>query len=252
MMSSDHILRVTDLRIAYGRVQVLHGVSLDVPSGALLAIVGPNGAGKSSTLSAIAGGVSGTGDVRFDGQPILGLKPEAIARSGLSFVPEGRHVFGSLSVEENLRIGTFMRGDRQRAERDLQLVLNYFPKLKERIRQAGGKLSGGEQQMLVIGRALMTRPKLILIDEPSLGLAPRIVEEVYAILHRLRSQEGVSILVNEQSSRRVMNFVDEIIVLRDGRVQLKGRPSDLAKSHALHDAYFGTGTFDRDSGEAVH
>ncbi|AZO12817.1 ABC transporter ATP-binding protein [Mesorhizobium sp. M3A.F.Ca.ET.080.04.2.1] len=251
-MSSDHILRVTDLRIAYGRVQVLHGVSLDVPSGALLAIVGPNGAGKSSTLSAIAGGVSGTGDVRFDGQPILGLKPEAIARSGLSFVPEGRHVFGSLSVEENLRIGTFMRGDRQRAERDLQLVLNYFPKLKERIRQAGGKLSGGEQQMLVIGRALMTRPKLILIDEPSLGLAPRIVEEVYAILHRLRSQEGVSILVNEQSSRRVMNFVDEIIVLRDGRVQLKGRPSDLAKSHALHDAYFGTGTFDRDSGEAVH
>jgi branched-chain amino acid transport system ATP-binding protein len=105
--------------------------------------------------------------------------------------------------------------------------------------------------MLVIGRALMTRPKLMLIDEPSLGLAPRVVEEVYAILHRLRSQEGVSILVNEQSSRRVMNFVDEIIVLRDGRVQLKGRPSDLAKSHALHDAYFGTGTFDRDSGEAV-
>ncbi|WP_245513646.1 MULTISPECIES: ABC transporter ATP-binding protein [unclassified Mesorhizobium] len=252
MMSADHILRVTDLRIAYGRVQVLHGVSFDVPSGALLAIVGPNGAGKSSTLSAIAGGVSGAGDVRFDGRPILGLKPEAIARSGLSFVPEGRHVFGSLSVEENLRIGTFMRGDRQRVERDLQLVLNYFPKLKERIRQAGGKLSGGEQQMLVIGRALMTRPKLILIDEPSLGLAPRIVEEVYAILHRLRSQEGVSILVNEQSSRRVMNFVDEIIVLRDGRVQLKGRPSDLAKSHALHDAYFGTGTFDRDSGEAVH
>jgi branched-chain amino acid transport system ATP-binding protein len=136
-------------------------------------------------------------------------------------------------------------------ERDLQLVLNYFPKLKERIHQAGGKLSGGEQQMLVIGRALMTRPKLMLIDEPSLGLAPRVVEEVYAILHRLRSQEGVSILVNEQSSRRVMNFVDEIIVLRDGRVQLKGRPSDLAKSHALHDAYFGTGTFDRDSGEAV-
>lgn len=252
MMSADHILRVTDLRISYGRVQVLHGVSFDVPSGALLAIVGPNGAGKSSTLSAIAGGVSGAGDVRFGGRPILGLKPEAIARSGLSFVPEGRHVFGSLSVEENLRIGSFMRGDRQRVEHDLQLVLNYFPKLKERIRQAGGKLSGGEQQMLVIGRALMTRPKLILIDEPSLGLAPRIVEEVYAILHRLRSQEGVSILVNEQSSRRVMNFVDEIIVLRDGRVQLKGRPSDLAKSHALHDAYFGTGTFDRDSGETVH
>lgn len=252
-MNESNILRVTDLRLAYGRVQVLHGVSFDVPCGAIVAIVGPNGAGKSSTLAAIAGGVTvASGDIHFDGKPIQGLTPETIARAGLSLVPEGRHVFASLSVEENLRIGTFMRADRHVVEKDLDLVLNYFPRLRERLHQAGGKLSGGEQQMLVIGRALMTRPKLMLIDEPSLGLAPRIVEEVYAILDRLRKEEGVSILVNEQSSRRVVHFADEIIVLRDGRVQLKGQPSDLAQGHALHDAYFGTGTFDRESGETDH
>ncbi len=252
-MNESNILRVTNLALAYGRVQVLHGVSFDVPSGAIVAIVGPNGAGKSSTLAAIAGGVTvAAGDIHFDGKPIQGLTPETIARAGLSLVPEGRHVFASLSVEENLRIGTFMRADRHVVEKDLDLVLNYFPRLRERLQQAGGKLSGGEQQMLVIGRALMTRPKLMLIDEPSLGLAPRIVDEVYAILDRLRKEEGVSILVNEQSSRRVVNFADEIIVLRDGRVQLKGQPSDLAKGHALHDAYFGTGTFDRESGETDH
>jgi branched-chain amino acid transport system ATP-binding protein len=141
-----------------------------------------------------------------------------------------------------------MRRDRATVENDLERVLDYFPRLRERLHQAGGKLSGGEQQMLVIGRALMTRLRLMLIDEPSLGLAPRIVEEVYQILRRLRADEGLSILVNEQSSRRVMRFADKIIVLRDGMVQLAGRPADLLQGHALHDAYFGAGTFDRSSG----
>lgn len=248
-MAPPDILSVRDLRLGYGRTVVLHGVSFDVPTGGLVAIVGPNGAGKSSTLGAIAGGVRiSSGTIALEGRPVSGMSPEAIASSGISFVPEGRHVFGSLSVEENLRVGTFMRKDRATVETDLDRVLDYFPRLRERLHQAGGKLSGGEQQMLVIGRALMTRPRLMLIDEPSLGLAPRIVEEVYQILQRLRDEEGLSILVNEQSSRRVMQFADEIIVLRDGAVQLRGRSEDLLHGHLLHDAYFGAGTFDRDSG----
>jgi len=247
-MTAPDILSVQDLHLGYGRTVVLHGVSFDVPARGLVAIVGPNGAGKSSTLGAIAGGVRITsGAITFEGRRISGLSPEAIASVGISFVPEGRHVFGSLSVEENLRIGTFMRKDRSTVENDFERVLGYFPRLRERLHQAGGKLSGGEQQMLVIARALMTRPRLMLIDEPSLGLAPRIVEEVYHILQRLRDDDGLSILVNEQSSRRVMQFSDEIIVLREGAVQLRGRPKDLLQGHALHDAYFGSGTFYRDS-----
>lgn len=246
-MTVNDILQVKDLRLGYGRAMVLHGVSFEVPTGGLVAIVGPNGAGKSSTLGAIAGGNKITsGGVVFEARDITGNAPEAIAAAGLSFVPEGRHVFGSLTVEENLRVGTFRRKDRAAVERDLSRVLEYFPRLKERFRQPGGKMSGGEQQMLVIGRALMCKPRLILIDEPSLGLAPRIVDEVYETLQRLRSEAGLSILVNEQSSRRVMKYADQIIVLREGLVQLRGAPSVLATSE-LHDAYFGAGTFDNEN-----
>ena len=246
-MAGNHILQVQDLCLGYGRAMVLHGVSFEVPTGGLVAIVGPNGAGKSSTLGAIAGGNRiSSGTVVFEGRNLTGNAPEAIAAAGLSFVPEGRHVFGSLTVEENLRVGTFRRKDRAAVEIDLARVFEYFPRLKERLRQPGGKMSGGEQQMLVIGRALMCNPRLILIDEPSLGLAPRVVDEVYETLQRLRAEEGLSILVNEQSSRRVMKYADQIIVLREGLVQLRGVPSTLATSD-LHDAYFGAGTFDRDN-----
>ena len=242
-MTTD-LLEVRDLRLGYGRAMVLHGVSFTVPAGGLVAIVGPNGAGKSSTLGAIAGGNRATsGTIRFEGREIIGHKPEEIAAGGLSFVPEGRHVFASLTVEENLRVGTFGRTNRETVEDDLARVLDYFPRLKERLRQPGGKMSGGEQQMLVIGRALMCNPRLMLIDEPSLGLAPRIVEDVYETLQRLRKEEGLSILVNEQSSRRVMKYADEIIVLREGMVQLRGAPATFA-AETLHDAYFGAGTFD--------
>jgi len=238
------ILEVRDLRLGYGRAMVLHGVSFTVPAGGLVAIVGPNGAGKSSTLGAIAGGNRVTsGTIRFESREIIGRKPEEIAAAGLSFVPEGRHVFASLTVEENLLVGTFGRTKRGTVEADLARVLDYFPRLKERLGQPGGKMSGGEQQMLVIGRALMCNPRLMLIDEPSLGLAPRIVEDVYETLQRLRKEEGLSILVNEQSSRRVMKYADEIIVLREGMVQLRGAPASLAAEN-LHDAYFGAGTFD--------
>lgn len=247
-MTGDDMLQVADLSLGYGRVMVLHGVSFAVRKGMLTAIVGPNGAGKSSILAAIAGGAQiASGTIRFEDRPIAGLPPEAIARLGLTLVPEGRHVFGSLSVEENLAVGTFMRRDRSAVKADLDRVLGYFPRIRERLRQPAGKLSGGEQQMLVIGRALMTRPRLMLIDEPSLGLAPKIVDEVYAILHRLREEEGLTILLNEQSSRRIMKFADHVIVLRDGLVQLSGTPEALSGGTALHDAYFGAGAFDREN-----
>ena len=241
------MLQVADLCLGYDRVMVLHGVSFEARKGTLTAIVGPNGAGKSSILAAIAGGAQiASGTIRFEGRPISGLAPETIARLGLTLIPEGRHVFGSLSVEENLLVGTFMRRDRGAVKADLDRVLGYFPRIRERLLQPAGKLSGGEQQMLVIGRALMTRPRLMLIDEPSLGLAPKIVDEVYAILHRLREEEGLTILLNEQSSRRIMKFADHVIVLRDGVVQLRGSPETLGAGTALHDAYFGAGVFDQD------
>ncbi|CAN7664321.1 ABC transporter ATP-binding protein [Pararhizobium sp. LjRoot255] len=247
-MTSADILQVRDLRLGYGRKMVLHGVSFEVPVRGLVAIVGPNGAGKSSTLGAVAGGNSlASGSITFEGENISGASPEVISAKGIAFVPEGRHVFASLTVEENLRSGTFRRKDRGAVEGDLERVLQYFPRLRERLRQPGGKMSGGEQQMLVIGRALMCRPRLMLIDEPSLGLAPKVVEEVYETFLRLRAEEGLSILVNEQSSRRVMRYADEIMVLRDGIVQIRGTPSTLTAS-ALHDAYFGAGTFE--SGKA--
>jgi branched-chain amino acid transport system ATP-binding protein len=251
-MTAKRILEVQDLRLGYGKTMVLHGVSLEVPIGGLIAVVGPNGAGKSSMLSAIAGGNRAKwGTIAFEGHDITGAAPEVIAAAGISFVPEGRHVFGSLTVEENLRVGTFMRRDKAAVETDLDRLLEYFPRLKERLRQPSGKMSGGEQQMLVIGRALMTRSRLMLIDEPSLGLAPRIVDEVYEILQRLRAEEGLSILVNEQSSRRVMQYADQIIVLREGVVQVRGTPSELANGTTLHDAYFGAGTFERDVRGAI-
>ncbi|AGS26569.1 high-affinity branched-chain amino acid ABC transporter ATP-binding protein (plasmid) [Rhizobium etli] len=242
---AHNILEVADLHLNYGQTRVLHGVSFEVPAASLLAIVGPNGAGKSSTLGAIAGGIPiASGTVRFDGHSIEALAPEAIARLGLSFVPEARHPFSSLTVEENLLIGSLMRRNRAMAASNLERVYGYFPRLRVRSRQPAGKLSGGEQQMLVIGRALMTSPRLMLIDEPSLGLAPKIVEEVYEMLRRIRDEAGVTIVVNEQSSRRVMKFAENILVLRDGRVQLRGTPATIDQGQALHHAYFGVGNFD--------
>jgi branched-chain amino acid transport system ATP-binding protein len=249
-MAGKHILEVADLHLKYGQAYVLHGVSFEIPVRSLTAIVGPNGAGKSSTLGAIAGGIPITsGSIRLEGHAIDRLAPEVIARNGLSFVPEGRHAFSSLSVEENLLVGSFMRRDRAAVQPDLDQIYDYFPRLRERVKQPAGKLSGGEQQMLVIARAMMTRPRLMLIDEPSLGLAPKIVDEVYELLRRI-CDGGMTILVNEQSSRRIMKFADHILVLRDGKIQLRGSPASLGQGQALHDAYFGAGTFDSSSGRA--
>jgi branched-chain amino acid transport system ATP-binding protein len=234
------MLEVEDIHVNYGRLVALRGVSINVGEGEIVCIIGPNGAGKSTMLAAIAGGAPlQAGTIRLAGRTISGMVPEAISRLGVSLVPEGRHVFGTLSVAENLRIGTFQRRDRANVNQDFERILQHFPQLRDRLNQPGGRLSGGEQQMLVIARALLTRPRLVLVDEPSLGLAPRIIDQVYEILIDLRRREGLTLLINEQSSERVLKFADRIYVLRDGRVQLHDRAANLRGGHAIMGAYFG-------------
>ncbi len=234
------VLSVHDLSVRYGRLVALRNASLDVRRGEVVSIIGPNGAGKSTLLAAIAGGQpTFGGEIFLDGKPVTSRRPEDLARDGVSLVPEGRHVFSGLSVLENLKIGAFMRGRPRVAARDLERVLDYFPRLRERLSFPAGRLSGGEQQMLVIARALMTRPRLMMIDEPSLGLAPKIVDQIYDIVLEMRKSEMLTLLINEQSSKRILKHSDRIYVLRSGTIQLEGRAADLQDGHAINAAYFG-------------
>ncbi len=234
------MLEVENLHVSYGRLAALRGVSLAVGEGEIVCVIGPNGAGKSTMLAAIAGGVPlQAGTVRLFGRPIAGMVPEAISRLGVSLVPEGRHVFATLTVAENLRIGTFQRRDRANVGDDFRRILEHFPQLRERLGQPAGRLSGGEQQMLVIARALLTRPRLVMVDEPSLGLGPRIIDQVYNILLDLCRRERLTLLINEQSSDRVLKFADRIYVLRSGRVHLHDRAANLRDGQAIMSAYFG-------------
>jgi branched-chain amino acid transport system ATP-binding protein len=232
------LLAIEDLHVRYGGIAAVRGVSFTVKEGEVVSIIGPNGAGKSSTLAAIAGGVAiERGRITFGDADITGRSPEQIARLGLSLVPEGRHVFATLTVAENLAVGTYMRG----AIRDLEPALALFPRLKERLHYPAGRLSGGEQQMLALARAMLTRPRLMLVDEPSLGLAPMIVDQVYAALLDLRRREGLSLLIVEQSSHRILKHADRICVLRNGRLELEGQAANLQDGDAIKQAYFGFG-----------
>ncbi len=234
------LLEVVNMSVRYGDLMALRDASITVDEGEVVCIIGPNGAGKSTTLAAIAGGVAPVaGDIRFDGKSILGRRPEQIARLGLSLVPEGRRIFGTLTVEENLQIGGYMLADRATARSDMERLLDQFPRLRERLRYPASRLSGGEQQMLAVARAVMTRPRLLLVDEPSLGLAPMIIDQIYAILLDLRRRENLTLLINEQSSARILKFADRIYVLRSGTVQLQGRAADLQDGEAIRQAYFG-------------
>ena len=236
------LVEVEDIHVRYGDLAALRGVSLRVEEGEIACIIGPNGAGKSTTLAAIAGGVlPQAGAIRAFGQDILGRRPEQIARLGLSLVPEGRHIFGTLTVEENLGIGGYIQGDRATARADRDRLLELFPRLAERLRSPAGRLSGGEQQMLAVARAVMTRPRLLLVDEPSLGLAPKIIDQIYEILLDLRRRTRLTLLINEQSSNRILKHADRIYVLRGGRIQLEGRAADLQDGAAIRSAYFGFG-----------
>lgn len=240
MIRESPLLSVRALEVRYGRLTAVRGVSLDVNAGEMVCIIGANGAGKSSLLAAIAGGVAdASGAIDICGKNVSGMRAEDIARLGLSLVPEGRHVFASLTVEENLRLGAFLGKAHGPVDRRLDRIWNLFPVLANRRKFAAGHLSGGEQQMLVIGRALMTSPRIMLVDEPSLGLAPKIIDQVYETLRILRKQDGLTLLVNEQSSKRALKNADRIYVLREGSIQLEGTSSALADGVEIRRAYFG-------------
>jgi branched-chain amino acid transport system ATP-binding protein len=234
------LLSVDHISVNYGQLTALRDVSLRLDAGQTLFVAGPNGAGKSTLLKAIAGTVKPRqGQVTFDGARIDARSPEDIARLGLSMVPEGRDVFTSLTVDENLRVGVGMRADRDQAARDLEEVYATFPMLRARKQSAAGVLSGGQQQMLVIGRALMAGPRVIAIDEPSLGLAPQVIDDVYASLLRLRDARGLTLLIVEQSTARAMLTGGDMLLLRGGAVVMEGAARDLIKADALKRAYFG-------------
>jgi branched-chain amino acid transport system ATP-binding protein len=232
------MLQIDGIHVHYGRIAAVRGVSFAVNEGEIVSLVGPNGAGKSTTMMTIAGALTPSGGaIMLDDISLVGKSPETIARLGVSFVPEGRHVFSQLTVDENIRIGSDMRRDRQNIAADFERVMSYFPFLRGRLATPGGKLSGGEQQQLVIARALMTRPRIMLIDEPSLGLAPTLVDRVYDILRALR-KEGNTLVVVEQSTHRALENADRIYVMRSGQIVLHGFSKDLTDKE-LERAYFG-------------
>lgn len=236
-------LAVHDLAVRYGKLTALAEVSFTVAEGERVFISGPNGAGKSSLLSALAGAVRAAhGRIEMDGDILSGLGPEAIARRGLSMVPEGRRIFAGLTVQENLMVGTGMRRDRGAIADDLETVFNAFPILRERARAPAGALSGGQQQMLAISRALMTNPKVILVDEPSLGLAPKVVDEVYDRLTALQGLRGLTMIIVEQSSARAARVGGRMLLMRSGRIVADGDAAGFAARDLLTEAYFGAPT----------
>lgn len=236
------LLQVDAITVRYKQLTALRKLSMKIDEGETVFVTGPNGAGKSTLLRAIAGVVTPReGLINFNGAEIGGKTPEDIARMGFSMVPEGREVFGGLTITENLRLGTGMRADKDQVARDLEQVYAVFPMLKDRKDQPAGVLSGGQQQMLVIGRALMASPRLIAIDEPSLGLAPKVIDDVYATLLNLRDTRGLTLLIVEQSATRAMLTGGRMILLRSGEVALEGDARELVKGEALKKAYFGYG-----------
>ena len=233
------MLSVERLEVRYGGVRALKGVSLEVPEGSVVTLIGANGAGKTTTLRAISGLVPwAAGDVRLGGRSLRGCSPEAIARLGVVQVPEGRRIFRELSVEENLRVGAYLLRDQRRVQANLEAMLEMFPRLRERRRQPGGTLSGGEQQMLAFARALMSEPRLLLLDEPSLGLAPQLVREVAERIRGFRDR-GLTILLVEQNANVALEIADRGYVLELGQIALSGDADELRSSRRVREAYLG-------------
>ena len=234
---SEAILKINDLKVNYGGIEAVKGISFDVPAGEIITLIGANGAGKSSTLRAIAGLVKpASGSIVFEGDDITGKDPTAIVTKGITLVPEGRKIFPDLTVSENLRIGAYLRNDD--LTDDLNWVYDLFPRLKERSWQAGGTLSGGEQQMLAVGRALMSRPKVIMMDEPSLGLAPIIVRGIFDIIKEINKQ-GVTVLLIEQNANMALKTADIGYVMETGRITMSGAGSELLTNEEVKKAYLG-------------
>ena len=234
------MLKVRDLYTAYGPIMALHGVSLEVPDGQIIAILGANGAGKSTTLRTISGLVHPVkGNIEFLGHPIEKLSPEKIVEMGISQVPEGREIFFELTVMENLRLGAYIRRDGRAVRQDIERVFHYFPVLAQREKQMAGTLSGGEQQMVAIGRALMARPRLLLLDEPSLGLAPLITQQIFGIVKTLNQDEGITVLLVEQNAGLALGIAQYGYVLEIGRLALGDTGENLRKNDAVRRSYLG-------------
>jgi branched-chain amino acid transport system ATP-binding protein len=233
------LLELIDIRVHYGKVEVLKGVSLGIEKGSIVTLIGSNGAGKTTTLKTISGiKRPTTGEIWFDGQRIDKTPPQDIVRLGIAHVPEGRRVFSPLTVLENLEMGAYLRRNRTETAKSLEYVYKRFPILKERQKQAAGSLSGGEQQMLVTARALMTRPKLLLMDEPSIGLSPMLVQEVAGIIRDI-NQGGVSIILVEQNARMALKLANEAYVLDIGRIAFQGNAKDLENDERVIKTYLG-------------
>jgi branched-chain amino acid transport system ATP-binding protein len=235
------LLEVEELEAGYGDVVVLRGLSFSVEEGQVAAILGPNGAGKTTTLRAVSGVVRPRGRVTFDGRSIGGMRPQRIARLGIAHVPEGRGTFNGLSVEENLRVGAYRRrGDGAGIKADVERCFDYFPRLRERRRGRAGSLSGGEQQMLAIARGLMLHPRLMLLDEPSLGLAPVLTQSLFENLATIAHEEGMTLLLVEQNANLALRLADYAYVLEGGRIELSGDAEDIREEEAVRHAYLGT------------
>jgi branched-chain amino acid transport system ATP-binding protein len=233
------LLEVEGLNAYYGETQALHGVSFALEAGGITTLLGANGAGKTTTLRAICGMVATKGAVRFEGKTIAGRATEQIVRLGVGHVPEGRGTFTQLTVEENLRVAAYTRPNKAAVRRDLEMVFEYFPILKARLGQQAGTLSGGEQQMLAISRALMLGPRLMLLDEPSFGLAPLIVQEIFRIMRRINSEAKVSMLLVEQNAALALDLADHAYVLETGRVVMSGKAADIKSNEAIRRSYLG-------------
>ncbi len=231
------ILEIKDLSVSYGGIEAIKNISLDVEAGSIVTLIGSNGAGKSSTLRSIAGIVKAkSGEVLFEGENILGLSPDQIVKRGVTLVPEGRHVFPNLTVAENLHVGAYLRKDDIKP--DLEYVYELFPRLKERSWQFAGTLSGGEQQMLAVGRALMARPKLIMMDEPSLGLAPLVVQGIFDIIRTI-NKAGITVLLIEQNANMALKVADYAYVMQTGEITLSGTGAELLENEEVKEAYLG-------------
>ena len=231
------ILEIKNLSVSYGGIEAIKNISLDVEAGSIVTLIGSNGAGKSSTLRSIAGIVKAkSGEVLFEGENILGLSPDQIVKRGVTLVPEGRRVFPNLTVAENLHVGAYLRKDDIKP--DLEYVYELFPRLKERSWQFAGTLSGGEQQMLAVGRAMMSRPKLIMMDEPSLGLAPLIVQGIFDIIRTI-NKAGITVLLIEQNANMALKVADYAYVMQTGEITLSGTGAELLENEEVKEAYLG-------------
>jgi len=233
------LLEAENLQAQYGWTKVLHGLAFTVEAGGITTILGANGAGKTTTLRAVCGMVKTAGEVRFDGKRIDGKSTEDIVRLGIAHTPEGRGTFMNLTLEENLRLGAYTRKDRASLAADIDRVCQYFPVLAQRRRQQAGTLSGGEQQMLAVARALMSRPRLLLLDEPSLGLGPLVMREIFRIVRTINREEGVSVLLVEQNAAMALELADHAYLLETGRVVMSGPSAELRKDDAIRRSYLG-------------